>query len=137
MENVDRRVLEISDSVSPYKWKHEFVMKRGLRQGDPLTPFLFLIVAEGSNRLIESAIQKKMFEGVVVGKKDVEVFHLQFVDDTLVIGKSTLQNVIVIKSILRCFELCFGFKVNFHKSRLAALATSEADKWLITNMLKC
>ena len=42
-------------------------MKRGLRQGDPLAPFLFLIVAEGLAGLMREAVRKGLYEGVRVG----------------------------------------------------------------------
>jgi len=45
----------------------EFKPKRGLRQGDPLTPFLFLIVAEGMTGLVREASRKKLLEGIEVG----------------------------------------------------------------------
>ena len=52
----------------------EFKMKRGVRQGDPLAPFLFLLVAEGLNALVLAAKDKGLFEGVKVGKEEIR-FH--------------------------------------------------------------
>ncbi|GKV04348.1 hypothetical protein SLEP1_g16510 [Rubroshorea leprosula] len=48
----------------------------GLRQGDPLAPFLFLIVAEGLNGIISSAVDKALFEGVQIGRGDLRISHL-------------------------------------------------------------
>jgi len=43
---------------------------------------------------------------------------LQYVYDTLFFGLATIQNVFVLKTILRCFELAFGLKMNYLKSRI-------------------
>ncbi|KAJ9547212.1 LOW QUALITY PROTEIN: hypothetical protein OSB04_019755 [Centaurea solstitialis] len=61
----------------------EFKMMRGIRQGDPLAPFLFLIVAEGLNVLMLEAREKGLFVGSKVGKDLVEVSHLQYADDVV------------------------------------------------------
>nr|KYP71360.1 Retrovirus-related Pol polyprotein LINE-1 [Cajanus cajan] len=47
----------------------EFKPQKGLRQGDPLVPFLFIIVAEGLSGLMRTAASKKIYEGYLVGKK--------------------------------------------------------------------
>lgn len=99
----------------------EFKMGRGLRQGDPLAPFLFLMVAEGLSGLMRQAIRLHLFQGFKVGGEEVEVSLLQFADDTLFIGLPSIQNVLVTKSVLRCFELMSGLKVNFSKSKLAGI----------------
>ncbi|KAJ9557883.1 hypothetical protein OSB04_012497 [Centaurea solstitialis] len=51
----------------------EFKMKKGHRQGDPLAPFLFLVVAECLNVLMREATKKGMFKGIAVGKEKVEI----------------------------------------------------------------
>jgi len=61
----------------------EFKPKRGLRQGDPLTPFLFLIVSEGLTRLVREAKRAGLFKGVEMGTQKVQVNLLQFADDTI------------------------------------------------------
>lgn len=60
------------------------------------------------------------FEGCKVGNNRVKISHLQFTDDTLIIGNMPATNISTIKGILRWFELISGHKVNFYKSKLAA-----------------
>lgn len=76
----------------------EFCVGRGLRQGDPLSPFLFLIAAEGLNVLFKEVSGLGLFEGYVVG--ELTISHLQFADDTLIIGKKCSQNIWLIKAVL-------------------------------------
>jgi len=56
----------------------EFMLERWLRQGDPLTPFLFLIVVEGLSGLMRETTLRNMFLGYKVGASDVEVNLLQY-----------------------------------------------------------
>nr|KYP60963.1 Transposon TX1 uncharacterized [Cajanus cajan] len=60
----------------------EFTTQRGLRQGDPLAPFLFLVVAEGMSGMMREVVNKGLYTGYRVGKDQVEVNMLQFADDT-------------------------------------------------------
>ncbi|GKV24110.1 hypothetical protein SLEP1_g33762 [Rubroshorea leprosula] len=106
----------------------QFPVSKGLRQGDPLSPFLFLIVAEGLNGLTSSAVEKELYKGVTVGKDAVMVTHLQFADDTIFFGEATEDNIMVIKSIMRSFELLSGLKINFQKSQLMGI--NVEDGWV-------
>ncbi|MCI31084.1 RNA-directed DNA polymerase (Reverse transcriptase), partial [Trifolium medium] len=54
---------------------------RGLRQGDPLSPYLFILVAEGLTSLIHQAVSKGDIHGVRICRGAPEVSHLLFADD--------------------------------------------------------
>ncbi|XP_020225210.1 uncharacterized protein LOC109807092 [Cajanus cajan] len=99
----------------------EFSSKRGLRQGDPLSPFLFTVVAEGLTGLMREAVSQNSFCGVKVGSQQVPISIIQYADDTMFIGEANIQNVMAIKSMMRCFEMVSGLKVNFCKSKFGAM----------------
>lgn len=65
----------------------EFKMAKGLRQGDPLAPFLFLISAESLHVLVEEAKERGLYEGIKVGD-DTSVSHLQYADDVVFFSES-------------------------------------------------
>jgi len=72
----------------------EFPLGRGLRQGDPLSPFLFLWVAEGLNVMMKAMVDANFFRGYSVGAENVVVLsHLQFAYDTLLLGEKSWVNV--------------------------------------------
>jgi len=107
----------------------EFPLGRGLRQGDPLSPFLFLLAAEGFNVLMKSLSDNNLFIGYMVGSTEpVTVSHLQFADDTLILGKKSWANIRAMRAVLVLFEKMFGLKVNFNKSQLVGVNVSTS--WL-------
>jgi len=112
-------------------------MKRELRQGDPLAPFLFLIVAEGLAGLMRETVRKGLYEGVRVGLEWVGINLLQFADVTLFFCQPTYQNILVIKVILRCFEITSGLKVNFHKTHVGAIEVNDQDLSIFSKCLNC
>lgn len=62
-------------------------MTRDLRQGNPLSSLLFLLVAEGFNLLMKGAIEARMFNGFKFDNGEERFTHLQYADDTLIIGE--------------------------------------------------
>ncbi|KAJ9566895.1 hypothetical protein OSB04_002861 [Centaurea solstitialis] len=102
----------------------EFKMSRGIRQGDLLAPFLFLIVAEGLHVLMLEAKEKGLFEGVKVGKDGVEISHLQYANGVVFFGNWSHVNVKNLLLLLKCFKEVSGLKVNFQKSKLLGIGVS-------------
>ena len=80
--------ISILVNGSPTK---EFTPERGLRQGDPLAPFLFNIVAEGLTGLMRNAVAKNMFSSYQVGNHKEDVNILQYADDTLFFGSAKIS----------------------------------------------
>ena len=69
----------------------EFGIERGLRQRDPLSPFLFNITIEGLNDLFRKAMDSNMVKGASFGKNDVQVSHLQFADDMILFLQPNME----------------------------------------------
>ncbi|RVW50855.1 putative mitochondrial protein [Vitis vinifera] len=73
---------------------------RGLRQGDPLSPFLFTLVADVLSRLMIRAEETGITEGFLVGRDRTRVSLLQFADDTIFFSKASLDLLQNLKIIL-------------------------------------
>ncbi|GAU25959.1 hypothetical protein TSUD_373600 [Trifolium subterraneum] len=116
----------------------EFPLERGLRQGDPLSPFLFLLAAEGLSVLMKTMVERNLFTGYSVGKREpLSISHLQFADDTLLLGVKSWANVRALRAVLVLFESMSGLKVNFNKSMLVGV--NIPDSWLgeAASALRC
>lgn len=103
----------------------EIAIHKGLKQGDPLAPFLFLIMAEGLSSLMNNAVSIREFSGCKIGNEGPKISILQYADDTLVVGEASLDNLWTMKSVFRRFELVSSLKVNFKKTRLIGINVDE------------
>jgi len=115
----------------------EISIQIGLKQGDPLATFLFLLVAEGFSGLMRKAEAANLFEGFDFGNNDLVVSHLQYADDTLCIGKASVQNLWTMKSVLRGFEMVSGLKINFSKSSLIGVNVCDEFMLMACDFLNC
>lgn len=105
-----------------------FKLHRGLRQGDPLSPFLFDLVVEPLSLLIQKATSLDLWEGISVGNGGNNLTHLQYADDTIVFCSPNIESLLNIKRALILFQLASGLQVNFHKSSLMGINVD--DVWL-------
>ena len=98
-----------------------FSSSRGLRQGDPLSPFLFVLVMEAMSRMLGRVASVGLLSGFSVGGATgvpVEVSHLFFADDSLIMCEASLSQIEVLRSVLIWFEAVSGLRVNMSKSAL-------------------
>ena len=81
---------------------------RGIRQGDPLSPYLFLLCAEGFNSLLLWAEMEARIKGVYVCRRAPTVTNLMFADDSLLFCRATIGEVEVINEIMRTYANASG-----------------------------
>eukprot|EP00253_Pinus_taeda_P008502 PITA_08502 len=112
-----------------------FNASRGLRQGDPLSPFLFIIAAEGLGRYFKKEARERKIQGLKLWGNRTTVTHQQFVDDIMIYCKATLQEVKRIKKILEIFMESSGMEVNNDKSRTFFFNTAEPVKNHLTRVM--
>jgi hypothetical protein len=97
---------------------HYFQTKKGLRQGDLLSPILFNIVADMLAVLIARAKEDGQVSGLTPHLVDGGVSILQYADDTIIFMENDLDKALNMKLVLCIFEQLSGLKINFHKSEI-------------------
>jgi hypothetical protein len=97
---------------------HFFQTKKGLRQGDPLSPILFNLVADMLAVLIKRSKNLGFVDGLAPHLVEDGLSILQYVDDTILFLDDDLENVKGLKLVLSAFKKLLGLKINFHKSEL-------------------
>ncbi|KAJ9565965.1 LOW QUALITY PROTEIN: hypothetical protein OSB04_001931 [Centaurea solstitialis] len=115
----------------------EFTMGRGVRQGDPLAPFLFIIAAEALNIAMKEACERGVFKGINLPNSGPIISHLQFADDTVFMGEWSQTNMANLIRILRCFYLSSGLKINLDKSSLLGVGVDSEQVFSLANHFHC
>jgi hypothetical protein len=92
-----------------------FSPSRGLRQGDPLSPYLFLFVADGLSSLIRRQIEVGALRELHICRRAPRVSHLLFADDSLLFFEGSVQQSLVIKEVLDNYEKRTGQLVSMGK----------------------
>lgn len=91
-----------------------FSPQRGLRQGDPLSPFLFILAMEGLSRMLDKAKQLQWLKGFDIGRdREVNISHLH---NTLIFCEADREQVLYLNLTLLIFEAVSGLHINMLKS---------------------
>ncbi|KAL6132909.1 hypothetical protein ACLB2K_065148 [Fragaria x ananassa] len=92
------------------------IPSRGLRQGDPLSPYLFLLGVEGFSALLKQKQLLGLLPGIKICEGAPSVNHLLFADDSMLYANATLENCYQIQDVLDTYGRASGQLVNFQKS---------------------
>lgn len=105
-----------------------FSPERGLRQGDPLSPYLFLLCAEGLYALLNKAEEEGRLHGIKICRGAPSVSHLLFADDSLIMFRANGDEAQELQNVLNQFEECSGQMVNKDKSAILFCPNTSVEK---------
>ena len=115
-----------------------FRSARGLRQGDPLSPYHFVLGMDILSRLINKAVKGNFLFGCKIGgggeEEELELSHLLYADDTLLFCKDNLDHLTCLGWILMWFEALSGLKINLGKSEIFPIGGRENVEALMTKL---
>ncbi|KAJ0917796.1 putative RNA-directed DNA polymerase [Helianthus annuus] len=115
----------------------EFECTRGLRQGDPLSPFLFVIAMEALSGIMKKAVSEGIFKGLRCTSNGPILSHLMYADDVVFLGEWSRENALNLRRILRCFHLVSGLKVNLSKCSVYGVGVNDIGVNLMAHDLGC
>lgn len=104
------------------------VPKKGLRQGDPLSPYLFLLCVEGLSNAIDDALNQEKIHGCQISPVAPTISHLLFADDSFLFFRATNEEAKNVKKLLVNYEKLSGQSVNFQKSGVYFSANVKENK---------
>ena len=111
-----------------------FQASRGLRQGDPHSPFLFVLLAEGLGRTLKAHQRSRALKGLDPHNNQSSQTHQQFMDDTMLMGIASVREDRDIKKSLEEFKQASGLDINKGKSQLFFFNTQGETKEVLSEL---
>ncbi|XP_026451117.1 uncharacterized protein LOC113351325 [Papaver somniferum] len=96
----------------------EFTPRNGIRQGDPLSPFIIILCLEALSRLLQQGIDSKYLQGFTVAKGAPMIAHSMYADDSIIFLKANYNNACNLRQILEKFSRWYGQVISDAKSTL-------------------
>ena len=129
VEEPGYEVCFFGDIFHKNKWESRWhiVPTRGIRQGDPLSPYLFMLCAEGLSSLIRRAVENGDMEGLAVSRGGPRLSHLFFADDSLIFCKASMDECNSLQRILQVYEQASGQQLNCAKTSLFFSSNTPGD----------
>ncbi|XP_077251834.1 uncharacterized protein LOC143891068 [Tasmannia lanceolata] len=106
-------------------------------QEAPLSPFLFVIVAETLSRLLEKGKECGLIEGFKIEHLVTEISHLQFVDNTFLFSTPYVLKLMNLRAMIRYYEMVIKQRTNFHKSKIFGIHVDAEATQGLAGILGC
>ncbi|GJX73331.1 RNA-directed DNA polymerase, eukaryota [Tanacetum coccineum] len=139
--NMDHEMCDYIKIFYLPEWGDSWTLQggRGLRQGDPISPYLFTLVMEVFTLIMMKNIEESDEFGYHFGCKELKLSHMCFADDLLVLCKGNKESLKVIKKSLKEFNQVSGLTSNLGKSVMFFGSIKDEEKHEMLNILpfKC
>nr|GEV50801.1 RNA-directed DNA polymerase, eukaryota, reverse transcriptase zinc-binding domain protein [Tanacetum cinerariifolium] len=113
----------------------EFEFYNGLKQSDPLSLFLFLLIMESLHNSFQRVVEAGMFKGVTLSSS-LQISHMFYADDTVIVGQWNDVNIDIIH-VLECFFYASGMRIDRSKSNVMGIAVKDDKVELAAFRIRC
>ncbi|GJZ44000.1 RNA-directed DNA polymerase, eukaryota [Tanacetum coccineum] len=140
MEEVKRAVWDCGMDKSPgpdgFSPTEEFQFFKGLKQGDPLSPFLFILIMESLHLSFQRVVDAGMYTGIKLCSS-LNLSHLFYADDVMFVGQWCDSNINTLVHALECFHRASGLKINMSKSKILGIHVEDVKVKQAASKLGC
>ncbi|GKA59975.1 RNA-directed DNA polymerase, eukaryota [Tanacetum coccineum] len=114
----------------------EFQFFRGLKQGDPLSPFLFILIMESLHISFQRVVDAGLFTGIKINSM-VNLSHLFYADDAIFLGQWSELNIDSLVRVLDCFFRASSLRINMCKSKIMGVNVEDEMVKNAASKLRC
>nr|GFC46279.1 RNA-directed DNA polymerase, eukaryota [Tanacetum cinerariifolium] len=98
----------------------EFQFYKGLKQGNPLSPFLFILIMESLHLSFKRVVDARMFNRIMLNST-MQLSHMFYADDAIFMGHWSNRNIDTLTYMLKCFHRASDLSINLNKSKLMGI----------------
>lgn len=124
--------IKLNNEKGPYFQSH-----KGVREGDPLSPFLFNIAVDALSKMVRNSQKEKLFIGLASDLVEDGVAILQYADGTVICFEHDVSAAVNMKLLLYIFEMMSGLKINFEKSEVFCVGGDDIILNTYADMFNC
>ncbi|GJS70212.1 RNA-directed DNA polymerase, eukaryota [Tanacetum coccineum] len=114
----------------------EFQFFKGLKQGDPLSPFLFILIMESLHLSFQRVVDAGMFNGIKLSTS-LNISHMFYADDAVFVGQWCDGNITTLVHVLECFYRASGLRINMSKSKIMGVHVDSDKVKCVASKLGC